>query len=579
MPFEINDRVKVVKEDPNWPGWAPEMNGAINLSGKIIERGRDSDTLEYGYRIKFDNSDLDQGYWYRERSIEKINKTAEEYKEILKYMGISKEHSGKEKTILFLKKKSTYGDIGYHFKDSYIEGSYTEEIKDEDLIEEEYEKNPANLKVGDDVKIIRTAKRGERGWSNFWNKEMDSAVGVMGIVLGIKEGNDGITVRVKGLRDYDYPAFVLEKIEKKSNVVIYENNPNGLKRGDRVKVIRAAKSNESGWRNDWVPEMDKSIGKIGTVLTIEKNNLGIVVEIDDMENFTYPPFVLGEAEEKTEDNRYKMNPNGLKKGDYVKILRKPIFKDNKWENNWGDGIVWRDEMDLAIGRIGEITSINSQGINVHIAGISLDYNYPSFILEKIEKETLEKEKTILEKVLPTTKKEYQINPNGLNEGDTVMVLRKPEKYDVGEWEQGWAKMMVWPSEMDEAIGKIGIVISIGVYGVKVKIPEIETDYNYPEFILAKQVKEDKETKEDKTPIITTPQGIKKETLNCINPLFSVRHQKEIFEKGKSYLINKENSYHYWIEYNIEGETLLFSLSKEKEDGEYFIEDYFNIEKD
>ena len=72
----------------------------------------------------------------------------------------------------------------------------------------------SGLKVGDRVRITRTAKIHEGGWNNSWIKEMDKYVGKEGIVLSIASNTSGIEVDTVGeLEGCQYPYFVLEKIE------------------------------------------------------------------------------------------------------------------------------------------------------------------------------------------------------------------------------------------------------------------------------------------------------------------------------------------------------------------------------
>jgi hypothetical protein len=60
----------------------------------------------------------------------------------------------------------------------------------------------------------------------------------------------------------------------------------GLKVGDTVKVVRTAEDGENGWGNDWVPEMNKYVGKEYTLNRI-KGSSGLYVG-----NWDFPYFVL-----------------------------------------------------------------------------------------------------------------------------------------------------------------------------------------------------------------------------------------------------------------------------------------------
>ncbi len=99
----------------------------------------------------------------------------------------------------------------------YEENTKTSEETEKDMYIEG-EKN-CGLKVGDTVKITRTAEYGEGGWSNSWVEDKMFA-GKIGKVTSIQVSDNasGIAVNIgsEGIVDYDYPYFVLEKIEEKT---------------------------------------------------------------------------------------------------------------------------------------------------------------------------------------------------------------------------------------------------------------------------------------------------------------------------------------------------------------------------
>lgn len=74
------------------------------------------------------------------------------------------------------------------------------------------------FKVGDKVKLLRSAKAGENGWQNGWNVSMDKAIGKIGTVtmvdtrlahdINVKFPEVGIV--------FGYPDFALEKVEIES---------------------------------------------------------------------------------------------------------------------------------------------------------------------------------------------------------------------------------------------------------------------------------------------------------------------------------------------------------------------------
>lgn len=79
---------------------------------------------------------------------------------------------------------------------------------------EEYlaKQKAADLQVGDKVKVIRTAKDNEQGWDNTWVEEMDRKPYKIGTIKRDK-GVQGFEVSFGDMMDFDYPYFVLEKVE------------------------------------------------------------------------------------------------------------------------------------------------------------------------------------------------------------------------------------------------------------------------------------------------------------------------------------------------------------------------------
>jgi hypothetical protein len=69
---------------------------------------------------------------------------------------------------------------------------------------------------------------------------------------------------------------------------------------------------------------------------------------------------------------------GIKVGDRVKILRKA----EDFEMGWDE--VWVDVMDVYVGKTGKVNAISDIGLNIHFD--DLWYNFPFFVLEKIEEE-------------------------------------------------------------------------------------------------------------------------------------------------------------------------------------------------
>lgn len=70
--------------------------------------------------------------------------------------------------------------------------------------------------------------------------------------------------------------------------------------------------------------------------------------------------------------------NNLKVGDYVKILRKTEL----YENRWGDE--WIDEMSDYIGKALKVLKIDSLSGLIRLECDDTSYNFPYFVLEKVE---------------------------------------------------------------------------------------------------------------------------------------------------------------------------------------------------
>ena len=88
-----------------------------------------------------------------------------------------------------------------------------------------------NLKVGDEVKILRKANNYELGWYNTWTHEMSDLVFCICSVCGIC--SQGIHLqRQNSERIWAFPFFVLEKVEeskyqfKDKDVVLVRNDNN-----------------------------------------------------------------------------------------------------------------------------------------------------------------------------------------------------------------------------------------------------------------------------------------------------------------------------------------------------------------
>ena len=74
--------------------------------------------------------------------------------------------------------------------------------------------NASGIKVGDTVKVLRTANSYEMGWNNEWTVEMDEFVGMTFIVEDLRAA-DGIGLMQGNCGPYNFPFFVLEMVKPK----------------------------------------------------------------------------------------------------------------------------------------------------------------------------------------------------------------------------------------------------------------------------------------------------------------------------------------------------------------------------
>lgn len=98
------------------------------------------------------------------------------------------------------------------------------------------------LELGDTVKVIEKAESNTRGWSNSWSSEMDYAIGKTGTVINIHTDALGVSLLIPNIEfEYNYPAFVLEKVIKESkpstttSSTTVMDEAKGLIYGDREK--------------------------------------------------------------------------------------------------------------------------------------------------------------------------------------------------------------------------------------------------------------------------------------------------------------------------------------------------------
>lgn len=66
-----------------------------------------------------------------------------------------------------------------------------------------------------------------------------------------------------------------------------------FKVGDRVRILRKAKTHAQGWGNSWESEcMDATVGKIGRVVSVDPERRDVQVKVPRHDSWGCPEFVL-----------------------------------------------------------------------------------------------------------------------------------------------------------------------------------------------------------------------------------------------------------------------------------------------
>lgn len=67
-----------------------------------------------------------------------------------------------------------------------------------------------------------------------------------------------------------------------------------FKVGDKVRVLRKARTHEKDWQNSWIPKrMDAAVGKIGKVLAVDPERQDVEIAFPGVYGtWGYPAFVL-----------------------------------------------------------------------------------------------------------------------------------------------------------------------------------------------------------------------------------------------------------------------------------------------
>lgn len=118
------------------------------------------------------------------------------------------------------------------------------------------------LKVGDYVRVVRKAENNECGWGAVWVDDvMDKCIRCLGRVEKLLR--DGIIVKFSNGNWYNFPYFVLEKVEKPANQfkpfdkVLVRDNERGIwgpalfshKREGDMYPFRVIATNAKCWKH------------------------------------------------------------------------------------------------------------------------------------------------------------------------------------------------------------------------------------------------------------------------------------------------------------------------------------------
>lgn len=170
--------------------------------------------------------------------------------------------------------------------------------------------------------------------------------------------------------------------KKSAAQYLKDQEKDGFKPGEMVKILTTAADYEDGWDNTWSEPMDKLVGKIGKIPTGSViDAAGIPVIIEGSPIFRFPYFVLGTVEAPEMDYIKAQNKSGLMAGDQVKIVSQAESMKQGWKN------IWTSEMTKLIGKQGQIPRwwndpITAAGVPVKVPGIEYFY-FPYFVLEKV----------------------------------------------------------------------------------------------------------------------------------------------------------------------------------------------------
>lgn len=302
------------------------------------------------------------------------------------------------------------------------------------------------LQAGDEVIITGKAKSKENGWGNSWAPDMDSEIGSIGKISldydsSAINAENGIPVKTEA-NTWKYPYWVVTKLPKDQ-----EEYKKGVMKcllavGDIVKILKKIPKGTYGYNAEWVSGMDKALGKIGEITNINEYGVkvSVVTPAGKIPDYTYPYFVLQlmentspipTAKDSEDDYVKKQKAFGLKVGDIVKVLKTAKGGEGGWS------VGWAPSMTDTVGQ--ELEIINDMGS----AGLQLEggYNYPYFVLEKVEGG-----------MSATVKFQQLMLDSGFKAGDIVKLVAKATT-----GEQGWKGS--WNSSLTHFMLSFGVVVN------------------------------------------------------------------------------------------------------------------------
>lgn len=268
---------------------------------------------------------------------------------------------------------------------------------------------------------------------------------------------------------------------------------NDIKIGDHVYVLQKYDPKTCGdWDGAiWIDQMNKYVKKTGVIADIE--NSGMTVDFGDGESTKYwfPYSVLRKEKEvkksyiERQDEWVKKND--LKIGDKVRIIRKA----EAFEDGWGVG--WASfPMDSLIGKEACVRRINGwAGIHAECNNGLGGWNFPYFVLEKVESEEKEMKKSYKKRQAEWVKE------NDIRIGDRVRLIRA-----ASDREDGWPN--AWPDTVNKWVGKMLEVKNINDGNIACYNPDADDWFGFPYFVLEK-------TTESKDKEWTVSYGLKVKT--------------------------------------------------------------------